>query len=330
MNFMEKFGETKLCGVLKVAGMQIAQARPEIMLITGAVSVLAGTIYACTKTEKAKKVIENAKNEIKVTHVSVLEEKSDTSKDEKQAKIERGKKYAKVYIHAAYELAKIYGISALFWFGGMSMIFGAHSDLRRMNRNLAADIFAGNQLFREYRERVAKAVGEETEKKIFMGTQEGIVNVLERNEETGEEKIVQKNADIFLSQPGSIYALNFNEETTDGFFYKDFAERTLDARIDTINRNIDIGIVRAMNGLDICRTLGFNENAFGDNDEVLSRLLRDGISGNARKVPNPEMRKLKVTKLRGYQQKWDPVREIMVYEPCLRLDFNFYPLEGKI
>ena len=61
MNFMEKFGETKLCGVLKVAGMQIAQARPEIMLITGAVSVLAGTIYACTKKEKKKKVIENAK-----------------------------------------------------------------------------------------------------------------------------------------------------------------------------------------------------------------------------------------------------------------------------
>ena len=75
--------------------------------------------------------------------------------------------------------------------------------------------------------------------------------------------------------------------------------------------------------------LGFNENALGE-DESLDALLHYGISGNARKVPDPEMRKLKVTKLRGYQERWDNESQSMVYVPCLRIDFNFYPLEGKI
>ena len=94
-------------------------------------------------------------------------------------------------------------------------------------------------------------------------------------------------------------------------------------------------MARAYSAMDILRMIGFNENAFDepngiDEDKMMDMLLRYGISGNARKVPDPEMRKLKVTKLKGYQKTWDVVNNCEVYKECLRLDFNFYPLEGKI
>ena len=321
-------------------GLKVAAARPEIMLISGGISVLVGTIYACTKTEQAKKELKEHKETIKKIDETLKLPESDEEngitvlpETVKQMKIERGRQYSKEYLRLTWQFLKIYGVPALLWFGGMGMICGGHYDLRLKNRHLAADIVAGNQLLKEYRSRVADAVGEEIEQKIYMGTQEDTVNVLEKDEKTGEEKIVKKKADIFYAQPGSIFARNFTNETSDAFDIRSFAEHYLDARINEINQKLETGWFRAFNAIDILRMLGFNENALTervDDDETMQKMLMYGISGNARKVPDPEMRKLKVTKLRGYKKVWDVARNMEVYEPCMRLDFNFYPLEGKI
>ena len=321
-------------GGMQGFAMKVCAAKPEIMLVVGGFSLLVGTIYACTKTEEAKKVISDAKTEtdrinatLRLPEGEGIEVMPETKK---QLKIERGRQYSRVYAHTAYQMLKLYGIPALLWFGGMGLIVGGHTELRAMNKNLAADILAGNKLLQEYRGRVAKAVGEETEQKIYMGAQEGMVKVLEEDPDSGEKKIVEKKADIFVDQPGSIFALNFTNETSDAFDIRAFADFYLDARVDRINKDLDLGIARAYNALDIYRMLGFNENAFGDNDEVLKRMMSYGISGNARKVPDAKMRKLEVTRLEGYQKRWDVGANCEIYVPCVRLDFNFYPLEGKI
>lgn len=304
-------------------GMKLAATRPEIMLITGILSVLGGTIYACTKTDKAKETIKEHKEQMEEAKALIVDG------DEKQQKIQKGRIYTSNYIHTFYKFLKIYGVPALLWFGGMGMICGAHGELRKTNAHLVADGVAAKKLFDEYRGRVAKAVGEEAENKIFMGVQEGMVPVLEKDPETGEERIVEKKVDILGPQPGSIFARNFTEDTTDAFDIHSFSEFELEGRINTINKKLDVGWVRAYTGLDILRMLGFNENALGEGESV-DALIRNGISGNARLVPDPEMRKLKVTKLNGYHKKWDLERNMAVYVPCLRLDFNFYPLEGKV
>lgn len=317
-------------------GLKMIEAKPEIMLITGGLTMLAGTILACIQTEKAKKALEDAKKSEKEAgcdEIIVLND--DTPEVAKQKKAEKGRKLTKIYAHTAYEMIKIYGIPAILWLGGMGMICSGHHTLRKTNAGLVADSILAKKLFDEYRNRVAQAVGEEAEQKIFMGTQEGMIKILEKDPNTGEEVIVEKQADVFYSQPGSIFAVNFTEETSDAFDTYTYAERTFERRVDEINTKLEIGIYRAFNGIEIFRMLGFNENAlgFGDNEateERLNKLLHYGISGNARKVPNPEMRKLKVTRLRGYQKRWDVAKNMDVYVPCTRYDFNFYPLEGKI
>lgn len=342
MNFLSTFANSmkninwknNLKGSWQGLGMKAIAVRPEVMLAVGCASMLFGTIYACTKTEKAKAVIAETKEEAaKIEKTLKLPEDPGVEilpQTVKQLKIERGRNYSRLYIHLAYEMLKLYGLPALLWLGGMGMVVGGHAELRVINKNLAADILAGNELMKKYRGRVAQAVGEETEQKIYMGVQEGMVRVLEEDEKTGEKKIVEKKADIFVDQPGSIFALNFTNETSDAFDIRSFAEFYLDARIDRINKDLELGIARAYNALDIYRMLGFNESAFGENDEILKRMMSYGISGNARKVPDKNMRRLEVTKLEGYQKRWDADANCEIYVPCMRLDFNFYPLEGKI
>lgn len=315
-------------------GMKMVAAKPEIALIVGGISLLAGTIYACVKTEKAKKSIEEAKEEIKKVDEAIPMPKEEAGVDIlpatiKQIKIERGRQYTKIYGKLALNMLKVYGIPALLWTGGMGLVVGAHVDLRHTNKQLAADVFAGTQLMREYRERVARAVGEETERKIYMGAHEGTVQVLETDPITGEKKLVEKTGDIFDGQTGSIFARNYTVETTD-IMYKDFTREYAEKRANMINNDLETGLVRGYTGLEIFRKMGFNENALGLSDEEIKKLREWGISGNARKVPDPEMRKLKLTFLRGFRKMWDVARNCEYYEPCLRLDFNFYPLDGKI
>lgn len=336
MKFMDIFKGEAWKNSFHGMKLQLIEAKPEIMLVGGGIMMLVGTVAACIQTEKAKKALKDAKDEETkegLNNLVVIDDK--TPEEMKLEKREKGRKLTRIYAHTAYEMVKIYGIPAILWLGGMGMICSGHHTLRKTNAGLVADSILAKKLFDEYRSRVAKAVGEEAEQKIYMGTQEGMIKILEKDPETGKETVVEKKADVFYAQPGSIYAVNFTEETSDAFDTYTYAEQTFDRRVDEINKKLEIGLYRAFNGIEIMRMLGFNENALGfgdgpDVEERLRRLLKDGISGNARKVPDPEMRKLKVTRLRGYQKRWDPARNMDVYVPCTRFDFNFYPLEGKI
>ena len=312
-------------GTAKAIGRRVIEVRPEIMLITGGLSLLAGTIYAGAKTVDAKPIIDATKERIEAEEKmnKVCDEAAGTIPTHED-KIKRGKNFAKIYGRAGVQLLRVYAVPALLWGGGALCIFGAHKELRMRNTGLIANLMAQQQLFSDYRKRNAEAIGEEAEKKIFMGAQEGMVTVLEKDPATGEEKAVQKKADVFVAESGSIFARNFNEQTSDAFDIRSYADYFLDSRIEQINLDLAIGQVKFLSGADILRRLGFNE------DQIDENMIDNGISGNARKVQNPEMRKLHVTRMQGYEKIWDVNRNDWVYKECLRLDFNFYPLKGLV
>lgn len=335
MKMFDFINKDNLKGNLQAVGMKISQAKPELLLIFGGLSLLTGTIYACTKTEKAKEAILEAKEECKKVEKTIVMPSEESGievlpETKRQIKVERGRQYVKIYGKLVYDMIKLYGIPAILWFGGFGMITGGHVELRKMNKNLAAQVFASSQLINEYRARVADTIGKDAEEKLFMGKQveDGEILVRETDPETGEETVVKKKDGKFYAQPGSIFARNFTPETTD-ILYRQFTDEYLDDRVRKINYALEVGMARAYTGIDILRQLGFDENALGT-DEEIDALLANGISANPRKVPDPQMRQLKITKMRGYQKKWDAERGVEVYEPCLRVDFNFYPLAGKI
>lgn len=308
------------------------EIKPEVMLITGGLSLLAGTIVACYRTEKAKIAYKEAKTEIDSVTKSLEDGKTRANGDKivlKQVKTEAGKDYVKAYWRLFYQFLKIYGVPALLWFGGFGLITYGHTELRRRNTALAGQLVASSSLFKEYRDRVAQTIGTENEQKIYAGAVPDTVKIIEKDPETGEKKVTEKSADVFIHQPGSIFARNFTEETSDCFDTAYFAENLLEARIEALNMRLEQGSPRCYTGLDVYKALGFNENELGS-DEEYDALLLNGISGNARKVPDPEMRKIKYTMLKGYQKRYDEATGEFVWEECIRLDWNFYPLQGRV
>ena len=326
MNVKNIFNKDAWAGGLKATGMKLNDAKPEIMVFTGLVSLVIGTIWMCTKTEEGKEEVLKYKEANATIKNSEIPELAD---NEKALKIEKGKMYVKNTGYFIYRMGKIYGGPILLWVGGALMVTDGHRERHDRYKSAVAELVATRNMFNEYRVRNAAVIGEEAEQKIFMGAKEDKVKVLERDPETGEEKIVTKKCDVFCAQPGSIFARNFTETTSDAFDIRSFADNYLQDRIDSINYKLEVGMSRGYTGLEILRMLGFNENALGEG-VMIDALKDNGISANPRKVKDPEMRKLKVTKLTGYEKRWDPVREMEVYVPCLRLDFNFYPIEGMI
>lgn len=308
----------------KAVGLKFNEVKPEMLLGFGIVGVLAGTILACMQTAEAQKALEEHKEAVKGIEFehSVDETLGDEAK--KQAKIVKGKKYVTEYTHLTWRMLQIYGIPALLWVGGMGSIMGSHIEMMNRNSALLANSVAIQKLFNDYRSRVAEAVGPENEQKLFLGAHEETIQVLEKDPETNEEKLVEKKGDVFYAQPGSIWARNFTAATSDAFDIRSYADRYLYSRIDAINKDLELGIKRFYSGQEIMRMLGYNE------DQLTDDFIGVGISGNARLVEDPEMRKLKVTRLQGYERQYDHTRDCFVYVPCLRLDFNFYKLKGKV
>ena len=317
MNPINYFKSGAWKSTMKVVGRKVIETRPELMLIAGGVSLLVGTVYACMKTPEAKEVIDATNDAIKaqerLDEVCEGTEKKELTKAEKA---EKGKRYLGIYLKAGLKIGRIYAVPALLWSAGALSIFGAHKELRVRNTRLLANSVAIQQLFNEYRGRVQDAVGKETEEKIYLGAQEGMVQVIEKDPVTGQEKIVEKKADVFINQPGSIYARNFNELTCDAFDIRSYADYFLDSRVENIRKDIETGMAKFYSAAEILRDIGFKE------DYITEDLIDVGIT---RKGP-----KLQVTRLEGYEKIWDVEKNEFLYKPCLRLDFNFYPLKGNI
>ena len=70
-NFKSGSWKNSFKGSMQGFGMKVCAAKPEIMLVVGGISLLVGTIYACTKTEEAKKVISDAKAETDKINVTL-------------------------------------------------------------------------------------------------------------------------------------------------------------------------------------------------------------------------------------------------------------------
>ena len=301
-------------GYFKLAAYKLKEVRPDIALGVGIASVAAGTVWACVKTKEAVIVVEELKQENedqKLSEAAVNDGKIDIQ--------ER----AKLYGHYAWEFAKIYGLPFALWVCGIGCIIGSHGEMKHRNARLLADSVALKKLFDEYRERVRDAVGEEIERKLYFGASldDEEVEVLERNEETGEDQLVKKKASIFDKQPGSMYARNFTERTSNEFNIRTYCDWFLEARIANLNRRLRLEPFLTLN--DVYDELGFKSG---------EGRCADGLTVGW--VWNPKIdrgdREIVVDRLQGYEARYNEALGRVVYEPCLRLDFNCYPLEGLI
>lgn len=155
---MNKLLETISTTSNKVA-FQLRKHSPDILVTAGVVGVVASAIMACVATLKLKPVIEE--------HKETLSDIRSIDTNEYYSEQAKNKDIARSYLKTGWKLTKLYGPSVALGTASIVSILGSHKILTDRNVATAAAYAALNGALRGYRDRVAKSIGEEAEKKIW-------------------------------------------------------------------------------------------------------------------------------------------------------------------
>lgn len=313
LNILKNVKFDKIANTAKVVGHHLREVRPEIMLGVGAVSVLAGTVLACVKTNSASPVIHH----IKTSHEELEFVRKNAQADEKPTVNE----YVHVYVRGGVELVKIYALPVGLWVGGMACIFGSHGEMRTRNAKLLANSVALKKFFDEYRQLVRNEIGEEKERDLYFGAEDQEIEIEETDPATGEKTVKKTRGKVLRQQPGSMYARNFTPRTSDEFDIRRYADDFLDARIKKLNSRLRLEPFITLN--DVYDELGMKPGE--------GRCVEGMTVGW---VWHPKIdrgdREIRIERLEGWEETYDSITGRTKLVPCLRLDFNCYPLEGLI
>ena len=143
---------------------------PEIFIGAGIVGTATAAVLGCRASFKAKEVIDNAKEKLK---------EADEYWD--------GSMYGK-------ELIKLYSIPTIIEAASIFSICKGAGKFRKANTGLAAAFATLSSGYAAYRERVAKKVGEDTERELYYGietTEETTTIIDEDGKKKKQKKIVK-------------------------------------------------------------------------------------------------------------------------------------------
>lgn len=176
---------------------------PEILIVAGAVGVVASIVLACKatlKVEEIKKERQEKLDEIEQCRNEVSEEsysEEDAKKDQLVVNLRSVGRLVKAYAPAGVVLAVSFGL-----------IFKSHGILKSRGAALAAAYTAVDSAFKKYRERAVERFGEEVDKQLRYGIKEEEITVKD-GDETRTETV--KTAD--MSPKYSEYAKVFDESS---------------------------------------------------------------------------------------------------------------------
>lgn len=131
---------------------------PEILVGSGVVGVVASAVLACRATVRAQDVVEEARDEIDAVRSAAEEE------DLPEKEVKRDLTHA--YARLGLGLAKLYAPSVALGAASIGCILTSNGIMRKRNASLVAAYSALDGCYRNYRERVAERLGEQTDREI--------------------------------------------------------------------------------------------------------------------------------------------------------------------
>ena len=172
-NFLKNVG-TKFNRV----AFKVKKGSPEILVIFGAVGVVASTVMACIATKEAVKVADGAKEDIAAIKEDLDSEKSQTE----EHVAEKKKELRSVYIKTGLTFAKLYGPAVILGGLSLSSMIASNVILKKRNIGLAAAYAGLDSSFKDYRNRVVERFGEAVDKELKYNLQEETVVDKDGNE----------------------------------------------------------------------------------------------------------------------------------------------------
>lgn len=188
----------------------IVQHSPQILLATGIVTVVGGTVLACKATLKANDIIEELKtnkNNINYIYEHAEDEDYDYSENDKNRDL------TVAYAHMVGKFIKTYTPAVLTIGAGIALICGGHKILNNRYLTSVVAYNALHEMYNDYREKVRNVYGDEIDNKIVHGLLEEDI-VEKEKDESGKTKNVKKKKVTEEGPQLSPFAKLFSPSTT--------------------------------------------------------------------------------------------------------------------
>ena len=154
---------TTMSRTIRRTGFRIKKHSPEILMISGAIGMVASAVMACKATTKLEEVLEKHNQTTEKIRACMNDEKMNEAEYTK----EDGKKDLVItYVHTGIDLVKLYGPSVALGLFSMTSMLASNGILQKRNAGLAAAYAAASNSFKEYRGNVVKRFGEQIDKEL--------------------------------------------------------------------------------------------------------------------------------------------------------------------
>lgn len=183
---------------------------PEILMVTGAVGIVASSVMACKATLKVHEIIDE-KNK---TLEQIQEVAEDPTMAEAYSVEDAKKDVVIVHVQTGLKLVKLYGPAVLLGTASLVCMFASHKILRGRNLALAAAYATVDTDFKNYRSRVIERFGKELDRELKYNIKTKEIEETVVNEDGTETKITKtvEVADCTIGSSG--YARFFDETCT--------------------------------------------------------------------------------------------------------------------
>lgn len=195
------FKDTAL-GIVRSGKFFVNEHSPEILMITGGISIVGSIISACKATIKFQETVKKHNERLDKLVVVKEHQEAGTATEEENA-IDIKSRRMSVYIETGTEAIKCYGPSLLLLAGGFMCFGGALGIFKKRYVSLAAAYAAVVKDKDHLESQIAEKYGDEVLQAMKAATPEKIIDV---DEETGEVTETEKSGPVY-----SAYAKFFDE-----------------------------------------------------------------------------------------------------------------------
>ena len=164
-------------------GLKIKKYSPEILLVTGTVSIVGGVVLACKETLKVEEILQEAEDTKALIAETVAAGNDNYTEEDAKADS------VKVTFRTAGKLIKNYIPSASLILTGLACVFASYGIIRKRNVALSTAYTGLQTAFDSYREKVKETVGEEKERDIRYGREEVKAERIDEEGKTVKEKV---------------------------------------------------------------------------------------------------------------------------------------------
>lgn len=191
------------------------QNSAELLLVGGAIGVVAGTVMACRATLKVNDILDAHKAEKeKILRVSADEYYPEYTEENAKTDLKN------LTIKTAVSCIACYAPAVLLEAFSIGTIFASNRIMRQRNAALAASCATIEAAYKKYRERVVERFGKDVDEELYYGLTTEKKKVTKTDPETGEKvKEVETKTTLQQQFACSPYAQIFDERALE--FYQD-------------------------------------------------------------------------------------------------------------